>query len=94
MGTKRSLAHTSSAKINLIMEDLLTFLVTQITDNPPQKIESKTENEVEIWTITVPKEKMAILIGKNGRVISAIRTLARIKGAGDNTKVNVELQEG
>ena len=75
------------------MEELLTFIVAQITGNPPQSIDQSENEEMTTYTITVPKEYMGILIGKEGRVISAIRTLARVRAAKEGKRVNVELQE-
>lgn len=75
------------------MEDLLSFIVTEITGDKPQSITSKTEDGIITYTITVPKEQMGVLIGKGGRVIFAIRTLARVRAAKENTQINIELQE-
>lgn len=75
------------------MEELLTYLVEQITGEPPKAITSQEQDGVIIYTINVPKEHMAILIGKGGHIIASIRTLARVCAAKDNQKISIELQE-
>lgn len=75
------------------MENLLTYLVEQITGEPPQAITSNEQDGVTVYTVTVSKEHMALLIGKGGRTISSIRTLARIKAAKEQKRIAVELQE-
>lgn len=75
------------------MEQLLEYIITEITGKKPLSIDQNEDNGVTVFTITVPKEHMGTLIGKNGRMITAIRTLARTRGAKDNLRVNVELKE-
>lgn len=75
------------------MESLLQYIVTQVTGEEPLSITQGETNGITTFTITVPKVYMGILIGKNGRMITAIRTLARTHGAKDNLQVNVELKE-
>lgn len=75
------------------MESLLSYIVSNITGEEPISIERSDSEEIALFTITVPKTHMGTLIGKNGRMINAIRTLARTRGAQDNIRVNIELQE-
>lgn len=93
MDWKRRTALRRSKEINTVMEDLLTFLVKEITGNSPVTIEQEMNDNVTTYTIVVHKEYMGMLIGKNGRVIMAMRTLARVQAAKQNSKVNVELKE-
>lgn len=75
------------------MEQLLQYIVREITGEEPNSITSREENETTIYTIAVKQEHMGTLIGKSGRMINAIRTIARTRGAKENIRVNVELQE-
>lgn len=75
------------------MEELLNYIVTEITGEKPLSITSTVEADTTIFTVTVAKDHMGTLIGKNGRMINSIRTLARTRAAKDNTRVNIELQE-
>lgn len=73
------------------MEELLKFLVHEITGEEPKAIEKETVDGIITYRITAPKKHMAILIGKGGRIISSIRTIARVKGGQE--RINIELQE-
>ena len=76
------------------MKDILEYLVKALVEDP--KTVSITEEEVEgvvTLTITPAKEDMGKLIGKNGKVIRAIRNLMKIPAMKENKKVQVLLAE-
>ena len=75
------------------MENLLNFIVREITGDGPVSISQSDVDGNTVFTITVAKAHMGTLIGKNGRMINAIRILARTKGAQENLRVNIELKE-
>lgn len=93
MGRKRRTSNRSSKKVGKVMEALLEFLIKQITGKKPSSIKRAESDGFVNFVVTVPKVHMAILIGKSGRMIQAIRTLARVRGAQENIKVNIELVE-
>jgi uncharacterized protein len=75
------------------MKNLLEFLCKQITDSDEVKIE---ENEAEgafTYTIHAPKEIMGLLIGKGGKTIRAIRSLAKARAIIEQKKVFVQIAE-
>ena len=75
------------------MEQLLEYIIKEITGEAPASIEKSEEGEVINFIVTVDKAHMGTLIGKNGRMINAIRTLARTKAGKENLRINVELKE-
>lgn len=75
------------------MEKLLEFLVTEITGERPIKIESQTQSGMTIFVLTVPKEHIPILIGRGGRIINSIRTIASVLATKENIRVGIEVKE-
>lgn len=77
------------------MKDFIYFLVTSIIDNPEAaKItEDETANEGTVITISVPKSEMGKVIGKEGKVINAIRQLAKIIAIKKGIRINIRLEE-
>jgi len=77
------------------MKDLLHYLLTQITDFPDEvKVEESTDPEGTIvLTATVNSADMGRVIGKEGRVINAIRSLVKVKAIRAGQRVQINLQE-
>jgi len=60
------------------MKDLLEFIIKGLVDNPKEvKIEQSQEGEEVILNFTVAPSDMGKVIGKNGQIIRAVRTLLR-----------------
>lgn len=75
------------------MKKLLEFITTEITGNKEIKVEEQDAGDLKIYTIRAPKEVMGLLIGKEGKMIRAIRSLARARAIIDKIKVAVQLEE-
>lgn len=76
------------------MKDILNFIVTSIVDKENEvKIDEAEEDGVINFTITVATEEMGRIIGKNGKVIKAIRNIMKIPAMKENKKVFVNLTE-
>ena len=76
------------------MRSLLEYLVKSIVQKPKEvKVEEKKEEEVVNLTLSVAKEDMGVVIGKQGKIIQALRTVLRIPAVAQNLKVNLQLQE-
>ncbi|NIT04395.1 KH domain-containing protein [Candidatus Saccharibacteria bacterium] len=77
------------------MKDLLEYLVGEIVSNPKDvKVEESEEEDGTLHlTISVSPEDMGFIIGKNGRTISAIRSLVKTAAAKQGKEVFVELSE-
>jgi predicted RNA-binding protein YlqC (UPF0109 family) len=61
------------------MKKALDYIVSSIVDDPKQvKITEEETDGVINFTVTVAKEDMGKIIGKNGKVIKAIRNVVKI----------------
>lgn len=76
------------------MKDTLHFIITSIVDNPDAvAIEERDEDGIINLIITVAKEDMGKVIGKEGKVIRSIRNIMKIKAMKHNVRINVSLAE-
>ncbi|RJQ37108.1 KH domain-containing protein [Candidatus Microgenomates bacterium] len=76
------------------MKKTLQHIVSLIIDKPEDvKIEEKEENDMTNFTISVPKEEMGKVIGKEGKVIRAIRNVMRIPAIKQGKRINISLLE-
>ncbi len=77
------------------MKDALLDIVSAIVEKPDEvKINEETQEDGTInYVVTVAKEDMGRVIGKNGKVIRAIRTVMKIPAIKSNTRVFVTLSE-
>lgn len=77
------------------MKELLEFIVKSVVSNPKAvKIDEGVSDEgYANLSITVAPEDMGMVIGKQGRIIKAIRDLVRVKAIKEGKRVNVELVE-
>lgn len=77
------------------MKDFALYLLSQIVDNPEaiQVDEQETAEGAVTLTITVAKEDMGRVIGKEGKIIRSIRDLIKILAVKQNKHVDVVLAE-
>ena len=74
------------------MKELLLYIARSLVDHPDQVTVNEVENGDELTLeLRVAPEDMGKVIGRQGRVIKAIRTLARAAASSTNTHVDVEL---
>ena len=75
------------------MQELLTFVAKSLVDHPDQVRVQKTEGpEGTILELNVAEEDMGKVIGKQGRIAKAIRSVVRAATPKDGTHVFVEIQ--
>ena len=75
------------------MEELLTFVAKSLVDHPEQVRVQKTEGpEGVILELNVAEEDMGKVIGKQGRIAKAIRSVVKAATPKDGTHVFVEIQ--
>jgi uncharacterized protein len=76
------------------MKDILLHIITSIVTNPDQVIVDETESEdVTNFTVTVAKDDMGKVIGKEGKVIRSIRNVMKIPAIKQNKRINISLTE-
>ena len=74
------------------LENLLLFLARSLVDEP-EKVEvtgRETDSRVEL-TLRVAQGDMGKVIGRNGSVAKALRTLLKVTAARDGSSVQLEI---
>jgi len=76
------------------MIDFLKKIVSLIVEDQEKlQIVEKPENNLVVYTILVPETEIGKVIGKKGKVINAIRTLARLKAFKEGKRVLVKIDK-
>lgn len=74
------------------IKELVTYLVKTIARKPEEVVvEEEKEGEVIMENIKVAKEDIALVIGKSGRNISAVRELVKVVAGKQNLHVEVKI---
>lgn len=73
-----------------VLESIVKFIV----DSPAEvKVERTTDEMGVLLTLSVPKADMGKIIGREGNTAKAIRTIVRVVGMKNNSRVNVKILE-
>ncbi|MCL2387252.1 MAG: KH domain-containing protein [Defluviitaleaceae bacterium] len=74
------------------MNELLTLVAKRLVDEP-DKVEVIEENRdgITVLRLKVAPDDMGKVIGKQGRIARAIRTLVKAAAINEEKKVNVEI---
>ncbi len=64
-----------------------------VSDTNAVKVESKTDELGVLLTLSVAKTDMGKVIGKQGNIAMALRTIIRAVGMAENAHVNVKIAE-
>ena len=76
------------------MKDTLHYIVSAIVDTPDAvSIEENEQDGITQFVVTVAKEDMGKVIGKEGKVIRSIRNVMKIRAMKDNKRINISLAE-
>lgn len=76
------------------MKDALTYIVKGIVDKPDDVEIIDEENQgIVNFTIKVSQDDMGKVIGKEGKVIRAIRNVMRIPAVTEGKKIYITLSE-
>ena len=76
------------------MREMVEYIVKQIVDNPEEvKVQEMKGEKVILLEISVAKEDMGKVIGKGGRIATALRTLVGAAAAKLKKRVMVEIVE-
>ncbi len=74
------------------IKDMVEYIAKSLADQPTAvEVAESVGDSVIMIEMNVASEDMGRLIGRKGRTINAIRTLARLLGAKMEKKVSVEL---
>ena len=76
------------------MKKILALILTSIVDNPDKiEVDEQEQNGIVNFIIKVDKEDMGKVIGKNGKVIKAIRNVMKIPAIKSGKKIYITLSE-
>jgi predicted RNA-binding protein YlqC (UPF0109 family) len=74
------------------VKDFLDYVARSLVDNPEGvKIEVEEDEEEVSLILTVDEGDMGRVIGRDGRIANAIRSLLRVMGARDGRHVELEI---
>lgn len=72
----------------------LEYVVKALVDNPDQVVIARSVDEMGVLlTLTVAADDMGKIIGREGNIAKAIRTLLRVVGMKHNARVNLKVNE-
>ena len=75
------------------MKELVEAIASALVDSPEDVVVTETEDEKQIvLNLTVAPEDMGKVIGKQGRIAKAIRTVVRAAGSKGDKKIMVDIQ--
>ena len=74
------------------MKELVLDIAKALVDNPNEvKIEETIKEDEIVLTLSVSEDDMGKVIGKQGRIAKAIRTVIRSAANRENKKVSLEI---
>lgn len=75
------------------MKKFILFLLSQMVDHPNDLTVDETETAPSsfLYTISAHQDDYGKIIGKEGKIISALRNLAKVIAIKENTQIRIEL---
>lgn len=74
------------------IKELVAYLVTSLVDDAEAvAVTSEQEGSTVTVTVSVAADDIGKVIGRQGRIVKAIRTVARAAGSQSNLNVEVEV---
>ncbi len=77
------------------MKELLIAIVSGLVEKPEEitvTVDEKNEEGVIVYHLHVSSEDMGRVIGRQGRIAKAIRTVMRAAAARNDEKIQVEIE--
>ena len=75
-------------------QQLLEFIVKSIASNPDAvKVERKVDEMGVLLSLKVDPSDMAQMIGREGSMAKALRTILKVVGAKNKARVNLKIEE-
>lgn len=75
-------------------QEFVEYVVKQIVTKPDAVVTNRKIDELGVLIeLTVDREDMGVVIGKEGKTAKAIRTLLRVLGAKNDSRINLKIVE-
>lgn len=76
------------------MKSLLEFLLIHLVTNPDAvSVEAQEDGDTDVYVLHVDPIDIGRIIGKNGKIIDAIRTIARVRAVKEGRHILVKVAE-
>ncbi|MBE6828327.1 MAG: KH domain-containing protein [Ruminococcaceae bacterium] len=76
------------------MKELLEIIAKGLVENPDKvsvTVDEPNEKGIVVYHLHVDEDEMGRVIGKQGRIAKAIRTVIKARATKDGTKVQVDI---
>jgi predicted RNA-binding protein YlqC (UPF0109 family) len=74
------------------VKELLEFLARSLVDNPDEvRVEETETDDMVVLRLSVAKEDVGKVIGKQGRIARALRTVIKASAVKDGKQATVEI---
>ncbi|MDY4697043.1 KH domain-containing protein [Selenomonas montiformis] len=74
------------------MKQLVEVIAKSLVDHPEAvQVDEKQENQQTVLELHVAEDDMGKVIGRQGRIAKAMRTVVKAAATRENTKVTVEI---
>lgn len=75
-------------------QEFVEYVVKQLVTKPEAVVTKRTIDELGVLVeLTVDRDDMGVVIGKEGKTAKAIRTLLRVLGAKNDARINLKIVE-
>jgi predicted RNA-binding protein YlqC (UPF0109 family) len=76
------------------MKSLLEFILIHLVNNPDSvSVEMVEDGDTQVYLLKVAPEDTGRIIGKNGKIIHAIRTLAKVRAVKEQRHVIIKVAD-
>ncbi|MBN1965404.1 MAG: KH domain-containing protein [Anaerolineae bacterium] len=74
------------------MKELVEYIAKSLVDDPSEvSVDEVQDRNTTTLELHVAQEDMGRVIGRNGRVANAMRTLLRVVASREGTRINLEI---
>ncbi len=75
-------------------KEFIEYIAKAIVSNPDDVVITRTVDEMGVLlTLKIHKDDMGYIIGRQGNTAKAIRTLLKVIGAKNNSRINFKIEE-
>lgn len=76
------------------MKELLEFIIKNLVSKPEEATVTETQNDREtVYTVKIAEEDFGKIIGRSGKVATAIRTVVKTSAKKTNKRVFVKFEK-